>query len=73
MGWTTGRYSREGVWRAKEYSDNGRTLLWGKSLSEEESKAMDGGEVFTLLDADGREYSKVLKDSYGTIREMGIQ
>lgn len=34
---------------------------------------MDGGEVFTLLDADGREYSKVLKDSYGTIREMGIQ
>jgi hypothetical protein len=61
-----------GEWRPKKYVDRGRTLRWEQSLSEATMAAMDAGEVFTLMGADGKPYSLVLKDSYGTIREKQV-
>jgi hypothetical protein len=61
-----------GTCQPKTYFDNGRTVEWGKDLSEETLAAMDGGEVFTLLDPDGKPYSRLLRDAYGTQREGPI-
>ena len=57
------------TWKPKTYHDDGRTLKWEDSLTPEQEQAMQGGEVFTLLDAEGTPHSIVLKDSYGQIRE----
>lgn len=59
-------------WNPKEYHNEGKTLEWGKDLTEEQSAAMREGEIFTLLDEKGKPYSIVLMDSYDTIREKPI-
>ena len=56
----------------KEYTDNGRTLEWGRKLSEENRQLLKKGEMFTLLDEKGVPYSTVLMDSYNQIRERRI-
>ena len=55
------------------YSDNGKTLDWGKDISEENMELLNDGEIFTLLKYDGEPHSLILKDSYGVIREMGVK
>ena len=57
-----------GEWHPKEYEDNGKTLLWGKDLTEEQINLMEDGEIFTLLDEHGEFRSNVLMDSYGMLR-----
>jgi hypothetical protein len=59
-------------YRPKTYFDAGRTVEWGKDLSQEVVAAMDAGEIFTLLDASGRPHARLLKDSYGTLRQGAI-
>lgn len=56
----------------KTYFDNGRTVEWGADLSEETKAALAAGEVFTLLDTEGTPHSRLLHDSYGTLREGPI-
>ena len=57
-----------GEWHPKEYKDNGKTLLWGKDLTKEQINLMEDGEIFTLLDEDGKFRSNVLMDSYGMLK-----
>lgn len=59
-------------WAPKQYFDNGRTLRWGLDLSSETMASMRIGEIFTLLDADGDPFSRVLMDSYDQIREESV-
>jgi hypothetical protein len=56
----------------KIYFDNDRKLIWGKKLNTEQLKAMENGEIFTLRDKSGAKHSRILKDSYGQIREQLI-
>lgn len=60
------------AWKLKDYRNRGRTLDWGCDIPAEKMVAMRNGEVFVLLDATGRPYSKVLMDSYDTIREQRV-
>ncbi len=57
------------AYNPKEYFFKGKTLRWGKDLSLGQMKALRKGEVFILLGKDGKPHSRVLMDSYGTIRE----
>jgi hypothetical protein len=56
----------------KTYFDNGRILIFGKDIPEDKFLALQEGEVFTLLNIENKPFSKVLMDSYGTIRERPI-
>ncbi len=55
------------------HHNTGKTLEWGKDISEENMNLLKQGEVFTLLDEDGEPYCLILKDSFGTIREKRIE
>jgi hypothetical protein len=55
------------TYKPKQYFNNGRTALWGHDLGEERMQAMDDGEIFTLLDVEGKPCLLLLRDSYGTI------
>ena len=59
-------------WKPKSYFDNGRTLRWGELLTPEQLICLDRGEIFTLCDESGSAVSRVLKDSYGEIREGAV-
>ena len=52
-----------------QHHNNGKTLEWGKDISEENMDLLKQGEVFTLLDEDGEPHCLILKDSFGTIIE----
>lgn len=49
--------------------DNGDTLPWGENIPPDKTERLKAGEIFTLLDEHGEPLSKVLMDSFGTIRE----
>src|SRR5690554_4067164 len=55
-----------------KYFDNGRTLEWGKDLSQEYFEAMSKGEIFTLLDNKGQPFRRIFKDFYGELREHQV-
>ena len=59
-------------YQPKKYFSKARTLKWGENLTPKQMKALRAGEVFTLLDADGKRYKMILMDSYNTIREKAI-
>jgi len=59
-------------WKPKEYKFNNKTLKWGENISKENLNLMDEGEIFILIDKNGKQYSTVKKDSYGQIREKLI-
>jgi len=48
------------------------TLKWGEDLPPHIRQALKDGETAILNDADGKPYSHVIMDSYGTIREKRI-
>ena len=58
-------------YKPKEYFCKFRTVTEG-CMSKEISLAMENGEVFIGLDKNHKPQHKVLKDSYGTIREKKI-
>jgi len=60
-------------YQPKKYFSNGRTLEWGKDLTEEQMESMRQGEIFILLNEDGTRHNEVLMDSYNQIREGGIE
>lgn len=47
-------------------------LRWGEDIPAEAMQALRRGETAMLHDADGNPYSRVLMDSYGTIRETRV-
>ena len=57
------------VYQPKECSDNGRTLQWGKDISEDDMELLRQGEIFTLVDDVRTPKFKILMDSYNVIRE----
>jgi hypothetical protein len=57
------------IYQPKEYSDNGKTLQWGKDISEPDMELLRNGEIFTLLDDNGTPKFKIFMDSYNVIRE----
>ena len=59
--------------RPKKYFSTGRTLDWGKDLTEEQMESLRKGEIFILLEEDGTRHSEVLMDSYNEIREGAIR
>ena len=67
------RSCKRGEYKPKDYQYRGRTLKWGKSLTAEQMKAMDVGEIFLLCRKDGSPYNLALRDSYGQIREGPIE
>lgn len=54
------------------YTDKGRTTSWREDLGPVRMQAMADREIFTLLGPDGKPYAKLLRDSYGTIREKRL-
>ena len=58
-------------WKPKSYFDNGVTLEWGENISPENLRRMKKGEIFTLM-KDGKMQTRVLMDSFGSIREQEI-
>ncbi len=61
------------TWKPKDYFDAGRTLTWGNDIAAHEMDAMDAGEIFTLIAADGvTPHARVTRDSAGVIREEEI-
>ena len=59
-------------YQPKKYFSKDRTFEWGKDLTPAQMKALKKGEVFTLLDADGKRLKRILMDSYNQIREKVI-
>jgi hypothetical protein len=59
-------------WNPKKYQYSGRFLHWGENISPENRELMRKGEIFVLLDKNGKPYSEVLVDSYDQIRERKI-
>jgi hypothetical protein len=59
-------------WKPLEYYNKGRTVLWGKDLTDEDMESLRSGEIFILLDEIGASYCEILVDSYGQIREHRI-
>ncbi len=56
----------------KKYYDKKRTLRWGENIPPKELTALRNGEIFTLLDGDGKPYSRVLADSFNVLREQKL-
>ncbi len=48
-------------------------LNWGEDIPSNIMEALRRGETATLNDKDGNPYSRVLMDSYGTIREKCLK
>lgn len=57
----------------KSHEDKGRTVESGRPLTPEEMQALRAGEILTVLSEDRSPYSRLLMDSYGTIREQPTQ
>jgi hypothetical protein len=52
----------------KHYFDDGRTTEYGADLGPERMEALRRGEIFTLLDREGRPWQRILMDSYDQLR-----
>lgn len=60
------------TWKPKQYYDNGRIVRAG-GMSHEDDARLESGEILTLVDPNTlRPISKVLKDTYGNIRERAF-
>lgn len=52
----------------KQYFNNGGILKYGENLTKDQKERLKNGEVFTLLNQDGRPWKHVLMDSFDVIR-----
>ena len=59
-------------WNPKKYFYKGRTLEWGKDLTQKQIKSLRQGEVFMLLDENKKLNRTILMDSYNQIRERRV-
>lgn len=74
IGWVNAVYFvKRMFYDPKRYDDRGRTVKWGEDLSEETMISMRDGEVFILLDKEGKPYKKLLLDHYNQLRESAIK
>jgi len=59
-------------YQPKKYFSKDRAIEWGKDLTMEQRKALTKGEVFKLLDKNGKPFKMLLMDSYNILREKAI-
>jgi hypothetical protein len=60
------------TYHPKHYFDDGRTVEFGADLGPERMEALRRGEIFTLLDREGRPLKRILMDSYDQLRASEI-
>ncbi len=61
-----------GIDDREQYRYTGRTTNWGDDLSAENKQALNDAEIVVLLDRDGKPYSTLLRDGFGTLREKRL-
>ena len=59
-------------YQPKNYFSKDRAIEWGKDLTRRQMKALRKGEVFKLLNKDGKPFKMILMDSYNMLREKAI-